>query len=473
MKQRNLIADAFFEGVAAFSERSGAVNFVSRAEYSGAGKKRALKKMFCTASYENYDIEYTYTVSLLNAYSLFGFRIIFRKSVPYVKFSPYDLMYIVDEDDYRCYYYSFIENPGRMRAVVDGVAPLIEELFPKLDRLAHNRAALDNVCDKFTDGVNAFYGRSIFRLPESEDDRNISVLQSYYDSDNYFYASKPYGQFLIGDYNRSYNGIRKQRYKSYYQIRLMSFMASLDERYEAVPRDINTTGDAVSADRTQNLRFFASALIMYFPCMLFFAALHYLTAALIYRGALWANAYLFLNVIPYISAAVIPAFALSVYARRLTLLPFGKERRRYLSDLDSICLRRGMGCVGFLAALVTMFAVLFIIENANSYAAFYEDGVRLPSESVFSSDNYAYADVEKLICAEGVYDINGNFVKSERYYLALGSGKKYALSDEAPAETIRNRIIPILEKAGVPVKTVRDASDLDFEFTPAGADGAE
>ena len=466
MKQRNLIADAFFEGVASFSEQNGAINFDSRAEYTGRQKKKTLRKMICTASYENFDIEYAYTTRLLNACSLFSFRIIFRKSVPYVKFSPYDLMYILDERDFRCYYFSYIENPERMKAVTEHVSALVAELLPKLDRLARSRAALDNVCDKFEDSVNAYYGRNIFRIPEEEDERAASVLASYYDTDEYFYASKPYAQFLRGDYNRSYNGIRKQRYKSYYQIRLMSFMASLDERYEATDPSVDTTGDGVYAGRTQSLRFIAAAVIMYFPCAAFFMLLHYLTSFLIYRGALWADAYIPLNAIPYISVALIPALSVAWIARRLTLLPFSAKRRRYLSDLDDISRPsiRTTGCSGFLFAVIVAFSVGSIVVNANSYAAFYDDGVRLPSQtSVFSADNYAYSDVEKLVSAEGSYDVYGRFVKSERYYLVLKNGNRYFLSDEATSKIIKEKVIPILTERDVPVRRVRDAADLDFE----------
>ena len=63
MRKRDLIADAFFEEISAFSEQSGARGFDSRAEYAGVRKKGELTKMVCVASYASHDIEYVYTAA--------------------------------------------------------------------------------------------------------------------------------------------------------------------------------------------------------------------------------------------------------------------------------------------------------------------------------------------------------------------------------------------------------------------------
>ena len=107
--------------------------------------------------------------------------------------------------------------------------------------------------------------------------------------------------------------------------------------------------------------------------------------------------------------------------------------------------------------------VVSVVITANSYAAFYDDGLRLPSEtSLFSSDNYAYSDVEKLVCAEGSYNIYGMYVPGEQYIIELKNGKQYMLSYEVTGSIVKEKIIPVLEEKGVPTVTVHDADDLDF-----------
>ncbi|MBO4423833.1 MAG: hypothetical protein J5879_10355, partial [Clostridia bacterium] len=444
MKKRNLIADAFFEGVSAFSQQSGATGFDSRAEFSGSKKKGELLRMFCTARYENYDIEYVYTASGgLNLSSVFSFRVIFDRSFPYIKYSPYDLMYLIDDRDFRCYTFSCVESPERMRTVIKGLEPALYELLPKLDALCKNKVSMSDLFDKFSDNVNAFYGRDVFRA-DAEDDEFEHYLDSYYSLDTAFFASKPYAQFLRGDYDAAYNNMRRLKNKTFYQIRLMSFMATLDEKYDAVPPGCDTTGDAVYSNKTQFLRLFVTSLILLIPSAALLAGVYFLSSLIIYHGALWADAWFAGGLLPFASIAVAPALMFSPFFCGMTLIFFKKDRRKYLSELDSVVMsRRKSGCLSVVACVSTAIVVMFVLILSNSFAAFYPDGVRLPvQESMISADNYAYPDIEKLVLAEGVYDENGNFTQSEQYILILKNGTKYYLSFEVTNAIIKEKIVP-------------------------------
>ena len=454
MRKRNLIADAFFEGVSAFSEQSGARGFDSRAEYAGIKRKGELTKMICVASYTDYDIEYVYTASGgLSFCSVFSFRIIFDRSMPYVKYSPYDLMYMLDENNFKCYTYSYIESPEKMCQVIKALEPELRALLPQLEALAQRKADMSDVFDKFADGVNAYYGRDVFRGADYDSDDMERTMSSYYLVDDAFYVSKTYALFLRGDYNSAYNGMRRVKNKSYYQIRLMSFMAALDYRYPAVPEECDTTGEAVYSSKTQIIRTVVTVLLLIIPCAAALAGIHYLCAAIIYRGALWSDAWFSLNAVQYISSSVLPAFALSWYCRGITLLFYRPERRRYLSALDRITInRRRSGCLPVITGVLVAMLIFNIMLSANSYAAFYDSGVRLPSESsILSSSNYAYADVEKLVHVKDSYEIYGSVITSDQYTLVLKNGREYTLSYEVTENIIENRIIPILESKGVPV----------------------
>ena len=71
--------------------------------------------------------------------------------------------------------------------------------------------------------------------------------------------------------------------------------------------------------------------------------------------------------------------------------------------------------------------------------------------------------MEKLVCADGYYDIRGKFVGSKQYFIVLKNGRQYPLSEEATSKIVEEKIIPVIEDAGVPLKSVHDAADLDFE----------
>ena len=453
MRKRNLIADAFFEGVSAFSEQSGAVGFDSRAEYSGIRKKGELSKMICVAGYKDYDIEYVYTASGgLIFYSVFNFRVIFDRSMPYVKYSPYDLMYKIDESDFTCYTFGYIESPERMSQVIAGLTPALNDLLPKLDELSRRKDDLSDIFDKFSDGVNAYFGRDVFRASNIDDENFERMLGTYYLVDDSFYVSKPYALFLRGDYITAYNGMHRLRFKSYYQMRLMSFISSLDHRYEAVKNGCDTTGDGVFSGKVQLVRSILSVVILLLPCAAALAGIHFLCAAIIYRGALWSDAWAILNAFRYITSAIVPAFALSRYVRGVTLPFYNRQRRKYLSALDKISVNKRTGCLSIITGIMTVAIVVTVIFSANSYAAFYENRIRLPSESsLIASDSYAYTDVEKLVHETGSYSVYGSLFSSDEYILVLENGGTYALSYEVTNNVIEQKIIPILEEKGIPV----------------------
>ena len=464
MRKRNLIADAFFDGISAFSEQSGATGFDSSAVYSGLNGKGDLAKMTCTARYADFDIEYVYTAMAgMSFYSVFNFRIIFDRSMPYIKYSPYDLMFKMDPDDFFCYTYAFIESPERMTQIIKSLEPRLYGMLKKLEKLCKSKADMSDIFDKFSDSVNAYYGKDVFRAADADDEDFEQYMSAYYMSDDAFYTSKPYAQYLHGDYNAAYNGMRRMRNKSYYQIRLMTFMATLDGKYYAVAKDCASTADAVYAGRAQVTRFIVSVLLMIIPSFLLLVGIHYLSSLIIYRGALWSDAWFILNSLSYLTSAFLPAFAFAPYTKGITLMFFGKKRREYLCALDKITFaKRQNGCLFIILCVVAAMIVFNVILMTNSYAAFYDDGVRMPSETLFASDNYTYSDVEKLVMAEGQYSVYGKFIPSEQYILVMKNGKKYQLSYEVTSDIIKEKIIPILVDHGVPVTTVRDADDLDF-----------
>ncbi len=468
MRKRNLIADAFFNGISAFSEQSGANGFDSRAEYGGFTGKGDLTRMICTAKYADYDIEYVYTASGgLNFNSVFSFRIIFDRSMPFVKYSPYDLMYKIDENDFTCYTYGYIESPEKMTKIINALTPRLYALLDKLSALCRRKADMSDIFDKFSDSVNAYYGKDVFRISSDTPDEDYEQFERYLESycyvDDAFYVSRPYAQFLNGDYNAAYNGMRRMKNKSYYQIRLMSFMASLNGKYEAAPEGCASTADAIYSGRAQITRLVVSALLMVIPCFAALVGIHYISSLIIYHGAIWSDAWFLLGCLGYLTSAFLPAVAAAPYTKGITLMFYGKERRRYLSELDNITFsKRQNGCVFIVICLVSAMIVFNVILASNSYAAFYDDGVRVPSETWFNSDSYSYDDVEKLVLAEGQYSVYGKYVPSEQYILVLKNGRKYQLSYEVTNDVIKEKIIPIITSKGIPVTTVRDADDLDF-----------
>ena len=467
MGKRNLIADAFFECVSSFSERTGAYSFDSEIERGGRDGKGDLEKMVCLAGYDKFDLEYTYLVRsplVSSVVSIFDVRVIFNRRKPEIKYSLYDIMYIMDPDNYRCYHFSFIETPERMKRVFESIAPDLEVFLTRLDMIAAQKPALNDIDEKFKDGVNSFFGYDVFTGEDEAapgHDLYLSALDHYYYVSDSFYESKPYAQFLAGQYKKAYAGMCRYRRKTYYQVRLTSFLSVAPEKYEAVAESCDPLCDAVGITKYQNLRIITGALILFFPCLLLHIGAHFLYAKLIFAGAVWSTAFT-------LSAAfgsapfVLPfSVAISYIFNRFTVKLTSKKKRKYLKDLESISPPFSKsGCARFLAFILFAILILTSLINVNSYTAFYDGGFRYKTSiSDISGSYYKYSDVKALVKVNGRYDQFGNYEEFTSYVIIMNNGTAVDLIYEVSAEDAEKHLVPLLREKGVPMTEVHDISE--------------
>ena len=475
MKNRNLIADAFFECVSAFSERTGAESFDSFAERGGRDGKGALQKMVCTAGYEKFDIEYTYSVRSLLAssiVSIFDVRVIFNRRKPEIKYSLYDIMYLMDPDNFKCYHFSYIETPERMRDIFRSIEPDLETFIPRLGVIASQRSALKDIDDKFRDGVNSFFGRDVFSDGEenqSAHDLYLSALEHYYSLSDSFYESKAYALFLSGDYKKAHAAMSRYHKKTYYQVRLSSFVSDRTEEYRAAEDGCNTVGEAMALGRYQNLRVLLGTLILFVPCLLVHIGLHFVYAKLLFWGALWSTAYTFIAALS--SAPFVLPFAavLSLIFDRFTIKLLSKKKRTYLKNLEKIAPPFSKsGCAKFFVFIMLSVLIITTLLNVNSFTAFYDDGFRY-KESVFdiAGTYYPYSDVKALVKVQGRYDGYGNYEKFDSYVIITKDGKPIDFLYEVSNEQIEKHLVPILLEKGVTVTEIHDI-DLNGLRLPDG-----
>ncbi len=467
MSKRNHIADAFFDCVSAFSENTGANTFDSRVERGGKDGKGELEKMVCLAGYEKYDIEYTYFVRsplVSSIVSIFDVRVIFDRRRPEIKYSLYDVMYIMDPDNFRCYHFSFIETPERMKKIFASIESDLRVFLARLAIIASQKTALDDLEDKFKDGVNSFFGYDIFT---SEDDSApghdlyISALEHYYALSDSFYESKAYALFLAGKYKKAYAGMCKYRKKTYYQVRLSSFISVDREKYDAVAEGCNSVYDAAEINKYQNLRIILGALILFIPLLFLHVGAHFLYAKLIFSGALWSTA--FTLPAAFGSAPFVFPFsvALSYIFNRFTIKLVSKKKRAYLKNLESVAAPFSRsGCARVLIFILLTFLILTSLLNVNSFTAFFEDGFRYKTSLTdISGVYYSYSDISELVLVKGRYDQFGKYEEFPSYVIIMKSGVAIDLIYEVTDEDAEKRLVLLLRDKGVPFTEVHDLSE--------------
>ena len=253
----------------------------------------------------------------------------------------------------------------------------------------------------------------------------------------------------------------KYKKKTYYQVRLASFISVDPPKYDAVAEDCNTVGDAVAVNRYQILSVMLGALIMFVPFLLLHVGAHFLYAKLIFSGAVWSTAYTLsaaLGTAPFVFPF---AMSMSYIFNRFTVKLISKKKRAYLKNLESAAAPFSKsGCARFLVFTVLTMLILTSLFSVNSFTAFYDDGFRYKtSVADVSGSYYSYSDIKEFVKVNGRYDYLGNYEEFTSYVIIMKNGYAIDLLYEVSAEDAEKRLVPLMKEKGVPMREVHDLSE--------------
>ncbi|MGN0475329.1 MAG: hypothetical protein ACI4IJ_09585 [Acutalibacteraceae bacterium] len=164
----------------------------------------------------------------------------------------YDIIDLLDENDFRCFFFPYIESLSRFTSCFDVLLSAVDKYLPRIIALSEDDAVRRMVIDRVRRDVCAIVPNSrIFEI--SEDELRLSkeikpdylekCLAMYHAGVRVRFGGSAYNYYLCGDYRRALKSFSAFKSHTYYEKRLMTFMGGLLESgssYEAVDERANS-----------------------------------------------------------------------------------------------------------------------------------------------------------------------------------------------------------------------------------------
>lgn len=203
----------------------------------------------------------------------------------------YDIMDLLDENDFRCFLFPYIESLSRFTSCFDVLLSAADEYLPRIIALAEDDAARRMIINRVRRDVCEIVQNSrVFEF--SEDEARLSkeikpaylekCLAMYHAGVRVRFGGAAYNYYLCGDYRSALKSFSSFKGHTYYEKRLMRFMGELLENgssYEAVEECANSLNYGIygRADYSIILRIALLCVLLMPVIMLGYMAEYYTT----------------------------------------------------------------------------------------------------------------------------------------------------------------------------------------------------
>lgn len=366
-----------------------------------------------------------------------------------------ELIEYLDDTDFKCYYFPYIESEKRMKACFEQLA-----LFLKKHMKAINAIAVDSEkCTAIkTEKLSHIQRLSMGEKSKDKDMESFEEMQEFW-IDSYeryvlllrFAAEGCYREFLRGNYQKAIVQYEKMRTKGQltsYEERLLAFIKALDMPFEAIPEECDSVLEA--REFNGSLKDGLAYLYGVFLCELVFGAIG-CAIVMLFNIFLSRNTLVFCGLPWYwgLIAGGLPAVFGSIALRR-TLARFTRKGNYEKAMIyDEIMNSKNVSkFANIVFGIAIIFALVITVVLSVCSTGFYEDrlvfndGEEMIS---FEMDTCYYKDLDKVIYSEGVYNDFGDFIDRPSYLLTFEDGTVWDSDGFTSVEVVEEEILPILE----------------------------
>lgn len=420
----NAICDSFICECDNYSVKSGALSYTCETVLSKKGS--SAEGAIAAFSFSAFTARLIYNVSVCGARSVLEMRISFP-GCPEVDFSLYDLLYMLDENDFRCYIFPYIESKERMSACVKVLFSAMETYRVQLCAIGEDERLTARAATRKKKEMRRYFRGDIFFDGQDIFDP-LFIWQKGCYRDWYIarFCARWYRDYVLGNYEASAKAFSKYESKSDYEIRLLRYIKALGSGADntAVSDDSNTFILWKRAFSDIRRPAFLKALAaMYLPLaagyLLFALAAYYA----MYSSALFCTSFLSPAMIaaPLLCALITDLFLSDrIYGAFIS----GKNKERYRqietnlkTEGDS---RADMLLLNF-TVIISLIAVLISVKWG---IAVYPNGLA-DNKSLFSSESKSFSDAVSARDTGGKYSISFN--DGTAYNCSYEVAKKYIL----------------------------------------------
>lgn len=385
-KTGNILCDAFIAECEAYAELSGIVSCDAAPIFS---KKSALEGAMAEYVFDTFAASVIYNVALGGVKSVLEMRIAFL-SEPEVDFSLYDLLYLLDENNFNCYIFPYVESEERMKACVGVLLAALSAYRTQISAIGDDGRLRERAIARKKKEMSLYFHTDIFAEQDTSDSLLLLLQKSWY---RVWYVSRFcdrwYRDYIMGNYESAAKSFAKYENKSDYELRLYRFIKALGSgvEYTPVSNECNTyiLGKKAFAAKIRPayvLSYLALFLPLYLAYLLFFLASYYI----IYRSALICSSFLGAQMLisPFI-AALVSDFFLS----DITYRYFAKKSGSAATDAAQTDSGRASR---FHLHFVTVICLAAVLLSAKWGVAVYPSGI-VDNRSLTPGVSEPFADV--------------------------------------------------------------------------------
>jgi len=368
-----------------------------------------------------------------------------------------ELIEYLDENDFKCYYFSYIESEERLEKCFRVLEMFLTKHFKRINEISINTKMYDLILEKKIDEVNRLEDIKPEKNDENEKEEDSEMLSRKIDMfEKYVLIPRlageyAYREFMRGNYKKAIEIYQKSVAKNNhltYEKRLLEFIKNLDEPYETILEEcaavlemekyVGTKAEGISAIKGMIL----GEVIFGCMCCVLFLIFNRIAG---HDAAVYITAEWYWGLIVAGLPAVFGAIALrKTWAKILRQKDYQKAL-----EFDSLINGNFVNKFSMIAFICSvMFAVFIFLQFVTCNTAFYEDRMEFDTEEKLISiqkDTYFYDDLKEVVYAKGLYNDYNEFIDRPSYLLIFENGAVWDSDIYTSVEVVEQEVLPLLD----------------------------
>ena len=406
-----------------------------------------------TLCYKNFNIEFEYCLECGGTVEKSGLNIIidFSKRTKFpLKCMVYDIIGLIDKDNFNCWFYCYIENAKRMESCFDRLSSDFSQILPKLMEFANSSENLKNLEEVLQKNIKAVVGVEdisevgdwVEGLEEVTPNDAFDYLYSlYFGSQQCAFASNEYRDFLSGDYKKALRRYEKKKTKLIYEEAITKHLKECTDNSAIITKDLECLKDGLKEYNGTNgfVPFMVSCGILLIPLFLVCALLYFAISLILYRNVLYTTALEPYNTLSCIIAAFVGSVIGGYFAREPIYRKFFKKKYKKMLDYDCIfnteSTKKKMRVFLY---LIYVLVIIFVFLSSNNAVSVSDTGIKV-NETIFdiSGEFYSYDEIQYTEHT------------SDNITIHFNNGESLEMYKYATVKNTEENVIPVLELYGI------------------------
>ena len=366
-----------------------------------------------------------------------------------------ELMEYLEPDNYKSYYFPYIESEERLEACFGVLAAFLKKYIATINALAKSTEKSELI--KATKKEELI---RIFTEKEPEKEMEEYFLSSYEELVLLLRnaGDGAYREFLCGNYEKAwklYEEIDKKGKLTSYEKRLCVFLKERKEEYIALPEECNTLREVkkVASTSAESKAMLRAALVCELVFGSVFAGIVVMISAILsagtvhYAGMPWYYAFVF---------AGIPAIFGGIAFRNGIGKPTDAFEKllnpQWAENLAKLVFGITLPGMLLITVCTSFMSTRFYEENMTYEAG--EDLLPINETTCY------YADLKNVYYSEGLYNIYGDYIARPSYLLEFEDGTVWDSDGCTSVEVVEEHILPIIDDYYDEIRNIKASNEI-------------